>query len=205
MVATLYYKYHTGVIGKFNTLGEGGISYITFQNLSSSHSGGLELAGRNQIYSWWKLISSLNLYYYKVNATNVQADVSSASIGGLVKVLTDFTILKTLDIQLSGNYILPHASAQSKTTTYGYLDVALRKTFFDSRAIISLMVSDVFNTNKQNIVTHGYGFNTTANRKYESRIVLLTITYKFGSTKTDKTSAAMEDYTIELLNEGDED
>lgn len=205
IVTSLYYRYTTGVISRFNTLGDGGVSYITYENLASSHSGGVEVAARNEIFKWWKLVSSANLFYYQLNAGNLQAALNRKSLGGQIKVTSTFTFFKNFQIQLAGNYMVPQAGAQSRTRQYGYLDVALRKAFNDNRIIVAVSCSDVFNTNKQVATTNGNSFITNSYRKYETRIVQINVTFKFGNFKNNKQQDKMDESNEELLKEKNED
>jgi len=205
VVPSIYYKYTTGVMGKFNTLGTDGIANITYQNLNDAQAGGVEVVAKNKLAQWWDLTSSVNVYYYKLNAANVQSDLNNSALGGLVKVLSMFRFWDNMMIQVSGNVVLPQITAQNTTLTRAFLDIAVRKDFFRNKVSLTLACSDVFNTNQAWTNTRGLGFTTEAYRKKESRILILTVAYKFGKKSNSKQLKKEEEELMDDMMNNDDD
>jgi hypothetical protein len=81
--------------------------------------------------------------------------------------------------------------------------LGFRQTFFDKKLTLGFNISDVFNTLHTQNITNIPQINFTQNqdRKRESRIAMLTLTYRFGAKPDNKT----EDKTHEKLPETDKD
>lgn len=188
-----YFKYVTGVIGRYNTLDANGVSNITYDNLNDAWSCGLEFSSKNDFYPWWNMVSSANLFYFKVNASNIQNDLNNSSIGALVKMMHSFKFLKTFQIQWSSVFLSPQATAQSITKPRFYTDIAVRKDFFKNKLSLIFVLSDVLNTNQTFTDTRGLGFTNSSRRKVESRIAMLTITWRWGSNSKNKKQILEDD------------
>jgi outer membrane receptor protein involved in Fe transport len=191
--AAAYAKYVTGVIGRYNTIDTSGVSYITYKNLNSAIAGGVEFTAKNEFYRWWSMISSANVYYYKVNANNVQNDLNNSTIGALVKMMHTFKFLKTFQLQWSAVFVSPQSTAQSITKPRFYTDIAVRKDFFKNKLSLIFVLSDVLNTNQTFTDTRGLGFTNSSRRKVESRIAMLTITWRWGSNSKNKKQILEDD------------
>ncbi|NLN95447.1 MAG: outer membrane beta-barrel protein, partial [Bacteroidales bacterium] len=90
-------------------------------------------------------------------------------------------ILKNSTLQVSGNYSAPTIMAQGKMKEMYSADIAWRTDFLDRKATFSLRLSDVFNTRKFSAETYGIGFNTVSERKMQSRMLWIGLSYRWNN------------------------
>ena len=93
------------------------------------------------------------------------------------------TVWKGLNIQISGNYMLPRAMAQGMFQGFNGVDIGIRKDLFKNKAFIVVNLSDVFNTRVITVVfdnASAAGFSGGFFRQRESRVLSVNFTYKFG-------------------------
>jgi len=63
------------------------------------------------------------------------------------------------------------------------VDIGLRKDYMKSKLQLGLNVSDVFDIRQFNMEIVGNNFNSEAMRKRETRILTVSLTYRFGSNE----------------------
>lgn len=191
--SAIYYKYSTQVIGRFSQLDPlTGITQNTYQNLKDSHNAGLEFSIRTQLYKRWTIQGGLNAYYFKIDATNLESDISRNNIGGQLKLLNSVRVWKNMTIQLGSTVLTPQVGPQRTTFWRYYFDIAVRKEFFKNRLSVTLSLSDFANTDRTITYTTGTNFGEYRNRKRESFIGMLTFIWRFGKTEMKNQSDEIE-------------
>lgn len=155
-----------------------GSSIMEFQNLSNSQNYGLEFILRNQITKWWNITTNINAFRNVINGL-----ISNANFTGDGRIMSTMTVWKGINIQISGNYMLPRAMAQGTFQGFNGVDIGVRKDLFKNKAYIVVNLSDVFNTkNIQVEFNNGQsaGFSGGFFRQRETRVLTVNFTYKFG-------------------------
>ena len=64
------------------------------------------------------------------------------------------------------------------------VDIGGKYDFYGTHATLTFSVSDVFNTRHFELYNFGPGFTSDNYRKRETRIAMLSFTYRFGNTDT---------------------
>ena len=162
-LATVFGKYTTDLISRYQSRQKVGSSdttafVSTWINASTAYAAGLELVFRNNLTKWWELNLNTNVYYSKINGSNVVPDLENERISSFTKLNNTFKINKGWSIQLSADYqsksALPVSTSNSggggrgfgggggggfmggsPSTTQGYInanygvDMGLRKDF----------------------------------------------------------------------------
>jgi outer membrane receptor protein involved in Fe transport len=120
-LATAYFKYSTNLITRYiyrdkNGLIPGDSAYFnTYINANDAYTYGIELSNKTNLFKWWEMTASLNLFNSKINA-NVpgQANLSQEQLSWFGKLNNTFKVSKGLSLQLSGDYqaktVLPPSS-----------------------------------------------------------------------------------------------
>lgn len=162
-LATLFGKYTTDLIARYQNWQSVGTSndsafVSTYVNATTAYAGGLELVFRNNLASWWEFNFNTNVYYSKINGSNVIPSLENDRVSSFSKMNNTFKIKTGWSIQLSGEYqtksALPVSTSNSgggggmrggpggggfmggsPSTTQGYIaanygvDLGLRKDF----------------------------------------------------------------------------
>lgn len=149
-LATLFGKYTTDLISRYqrrDKLGQSSdTAFIsTWVNATSAYAGGLELVLRSPVTKWWEINYNVNVYYSKINGSDVVAGLQNERTSWFAKINNTFKVAKGWSIQLSGDYnarsILPVSTSNSgggggggrfgggggfgggpQSTTQGYID-----------------------------------------------------------------------------------
>jgi len=178
----------------------------TFINANSSFVGGLEFIAKNKIASWWDLTTNLNLYTSKINTNDPAIQTAGQVYSWFGKINNSFKLPKNFTVQLSGDYtsktvLAPGGSASSGSggggrggfgpsvsgNAQGYLkptygvDAALRYEFLKNKvASLTLSVSDIFKTRKNDVYTQSTYFTQHALRTRDAQFFRLNFAVRFG-------------------------
>ena len=175
------------MIQRVMTIDTNGVSMTTFQNLSNGYSYGFELIAKNTFFDWWKLTSNFNFYREIIKGSlATQGDLDNSSLNWNFKIISNMTIFKFLQFQVSGEYEAPETLPQGTTDADYHIDAGLRADFFSKKASLNFNLNDVFDTRRHGSTTRGLGFYEVSSRKHESRIAYLGFTYRFGKEINNK-------------------
>jgi outer membrane receptor protein involved in Fe transport len=120
-LATLFGKYTTDLISRYwDTVSKGRDSAIsTWVNANTAYAGGLELISRNPLTKWWDMTLSANIYYSKINVSNVMAGLENERTSWSAKMNHQFKFNKGWSVQLSGDYMAKSALPVSTSNSGG--------------------------------------------------------------------------------------
>lgn len=144
-------------------------------NLSTGYNYGMEFIVDWQIFQWWKINVSVNLYQSYIEGDTLLNGQSASSFQASGKFSSFMSLPKDWTIQLSGQYWAPWLDLQTKMDSGYWVDLAVKKDVFNKRGTINLRVNDVF-------CTGGWGHTTysrTFNRVFRSDRISPTVTVGF--------------------------
>ena len=144
-------------------------------NLSTGYNYGMEFIVDWQIFSWWKINVSINLYQSHIAGTELLNNQSAESFQASGKFSSFMTLPKDWTIQFSGQYWAPWLDLQTQMDPGYWADLAVKKDVLNKRGTVNLRVSDVF-------CTGGWGHTTispTFNRTFRSNRLSPTVTLGF--------------------------
>lgn len=183
---TAYYRQTDGIMQRYKTVSDSTtISYITFVNLNSSTSYGLELIFKNDITKWWNTTISANVFRTVIDGNNIQAELQNENSSYIFKIISNMRVLKNMDIQFAANYMGPTATAQGEVKPIFSMDLGFKKDIFRN-ASLSLNITDIADSRKMQITANDSNFYQEMQRKRESRIATLTFSYRFGKAADNK-------------------
>ncbi|HRE50002.1 MAG TPA: outer membrane beta-barrel family protein [Flavitalea sp.] len=209
-LATLFGKYITNQIARYQSLRPiaDTVAFVSsWINANTAYAAGVELIFRNTITSWWELNLNTNLYYSKINGSNIVPDLENERISSFSKLNNTFKFGKGWSLQLSGEYqsksALPVSTSNSgeggggggrgwmggpPSTSQGYInanygaDIGLRKDFKikNNQASLSVNMNDIFRTRRYWVHSESISFVQDEWRRRDPRIVRLNFNYRFG-------------------------
>jgi outer membrane receptor protein involved in Fe transport len=203
LITTLFYRDTRNMITQVLDIDSTGVSNTTYRNMNNGATFGIELVLSQGLWKWWKVNG--NLSYYGVYFNDHQSDVDDKiKTSWNAKINSSMTFFKSWDVQLSFNYRSKTITAQSSGDYRGsgsgsgagsrgtqaanyFFDLGMKKDFFKNKLSMSLRLSDIFNTNKYDLVTTGGNYQSTSHRKRETRVLYFSISYKInGGIKSKK-------------------
>lgn len=172
----LFYRHTSGQLD-YLTFIEDGISYSQPENLNNAQAYGVEVIGSADLMPWWSVSSSFTGFRIKVDGSNLGEEFVNQGYAFNTKANADFKLPHDFTFQMVFNYDSPEIEAQGRDLSQYFLDLSMRKGFFDNKASLSLSLRDVFDTRRfaGNSLTNT--FSQTFYAKRETRILLLSARY----------------------------
>ena len=188
-----YYRTTDDIMQRISYL-ENGIMYSTTENVAQSLSSGVEIVGKNRLFSKLDLTTTLNMYYYKLdafdflmpNGQNLHGDASEDFTWNL-RMMGTVGLPKAWSLQVTGMYNAKSVIAQGyRAPNYG-LDAGVRKQFAGGKWSLSLNGRDLLNSRRFHSFkwVDGEFYQESSNFR-GGRQFSGTLTYSFGNMRAKK-------------------
>jgi hypothetical protein len=187
-----FYGYsYTNLATKINT--------DTILNFGSRNNFAYTLFIQKQI-KWYNIqFTGVGLYRSFTGTLNGE-NANSQSYFYQLSINNEFNLPKNIKLQLFGYYNSPLKESLQLYKQYGSLNLAVQKTFFDSKLFLSFGCYDIFYT-ERNASTIKFSNQTTYfQSKSDSRRVRFTLNYKFGKMKFQQKTKRSNDDESNRLN-----
>ena len=208
-----YYRNTDDVIQRISYL-EDNIMKSTFENVAETQSAGVEIVGKNHLFSILDLTTTVNLYYNKLDgfsylpagADQPVTGKSNEDFSWNAKIIANLILPASFSLQLTGNYNSRQLIAQGYRKSNYSLDAGIRKAFLNRKLSLSINGRDLFNSRKWKTETSGTGFRQYASNWRTGCTIGFTLTYSFGNMKAgkNKTQRPDHDENNQMMNEMEE-
>lgn len=182
--ASLYYRMTNGVSQRISYL-DGNTLYSTFNNVTDSRRAGTELVGKNRLFGWLDLTTTVNLYYYNLDGFEYRGTEykGSSDFSWDARVIANAMLPWKLSLQVTGSYNSATYSPQGKNYESYWLDMGLRRAFLDRRLNVAITGRDLLNSRKRRGYSFGDNFYQTTSNQWGGRQFGISISYNFGNSK----------------------
>ncbi len=126
---------------------------------------------------------AFSLFYTKSNGHYNEIDLSTDNFAWTGNVKTIVKPEKQSEIQLLLSYSSPVELPQFRLDNIYYADIALKRAFYGNRFLISLTMSDIFNTRNWDISSDNPVYKLDNHSKSQTRVFWVGLTYNFNSFK----------------------
>jgi len=178
--------------------GSTGIYYQRYENINEDHAIGSELMLNYQVAKWFNLNASTDGYYYLLKGELYGNVVDTSSFVWNANANATFNLGKLTRLQTNIGYRGPSVTAQGSAAGMYFMNLALRRDFFNRKLSATLQVRDLFGTMKREFTISGTDINTgTAYSQYvfmqrEPRVVMLSLSYKINNYKEPRNNNGQE-------------
>ena len=187
-----YYRTTDDIMQRISYM-ENGIMYSTSDNVAQSLSSGVEIVGKNRLFGKLDLTTTLNMYYYKLeafdftlpNGANLHGDASE-DFSWNIRMMGTVGLPKAWSVQVTGMYNAKSVIAQGyRAPNYG-LDAGVRKQFAGNKWSFSINGRDLLNSRRFHSVKWGPNFYQDSSNFRGGRQISATLTYSFGNMRAKK-------------------
>ena len=184
-----YFTSITDVYGDNKTI-------MTTKNIGKQQQLGLDAIFSKRFASWWQFSTNAGLYYF-MNELDYETYKHEYKRPSCFLSATNSIFLPVgITLELSGRYYSKRQGGSYEVSRpTGSIDVDINKSWNDGRMRLSLLMTDIFHTERWD----SYGIKDVLNISSwghgESRKVMLRFSYSFGKQKFEKV-----DKNIEELN-----
>jgi len=178
----LFAKESSDVIQDYYRLESENVSVSSQANIGNSLSLGLEIMSGVDLYSWWNVNFSTNIYHYQLDVDYEDQNSREEQFKFDSRLNNIFTLPKNFTFKWDVKYRSRHISVQSEREAYISSNMAVKKSIKDDQWQILLSVSNVFNSIKYKNTTKGDNFIFEDEYRHKPS-VMLKLTYNFDNQK----------------------
>lgn len=153
----------------------------TWQNLDRGYNYGLEFIVDWQVFKWWKLNMSINLYQNTIEGTALLDNKTTSAFQASGKFTSFMVLPKDWSIQLSGQYRAPWLDLQTTMDGSYWVDLAVKKDVLQKRGTINLRVGDILATGGWGHETHTDQLNRVVKSRRLSPMITIGFSYKINN------------------------
>lgn len=158
--------------------------FQTNANLSKNVSYGANLNIPVKPFKWWDMNNNLNVFHLIFESDNLAGqDLRTGKTSFQFKMQNTFIIVPGLTAELSGSYESPLDYGTLSIGSRYFVDMGLSKSLFNKRASLKLAMSDVFNTNENNITSAYPGLDYDLYQKNDTQLGRISFSYRFGKNE----------------------
>lgn len=182
-----YYRTTDDVIERIS-YSQGKVIYSTHENVASTQSAGLEIVGKNKLFKFLDLTTTVNLFYYKLDAFKYNiygqeiTGEADENFSWNARMTASVVLPWSVMMQVTGRYNAKRIVAQGYREPNYSLDIGLRKSF-NKNWSISANVRDLLNSRGWHSVTENSSFYRDSKSTRGGRRFSVTLTYSFGNMK----------------------
>lgn len=197
-----YYRSTDDVMQRISYLSsEENVMYSTYENISRSQSSGMEIVGKDRLFTILDLTTTVNLYYSKLNGFSylpegAESEVTSdtdESFSWSARMIANFSLPWGITFQARGNYTSRRLVSQGHRKPNYSVDLGLRKSFMKDKLTLSINVRDLLESRKFRTITSSSSFWQDSENWRSGRRIGFTLTYNFGNMNKNKNRRSQGD------------
>ena len=197
-----YYRSTDDVIQRIRFLNTAdNVMYTTSENVARQQNSGLEIVGKNNLFSILSLTTTVNLYYSKLDGFSYLPEGAEAPVTGEedesfnwnVRMIANVSLPWGVSLQGTGNYNSKRLMAQGYREPNYSVDLGLRKSFLKDKLTLSINARDLLDSRRFRTITSGDGFWQDSENWRGGRRVGFTLTYNFGNMNKKKDKSRSEE------------
>ncbi len=151
----------------------------SYSNFGKRINSGLELSSTVQAFKKLEFSGDFSLYNTRFQSSEGDVAVRfNNRTTWQVNLRQKLSLSNDWTFELSQNYRAPRINIQSRDLEYYYVNVAIRKSFNNNRAVITLNFQDIFDTRQFASEVQGEDFLVNSVYKFQTRRVTFELRYK---------------------------
>jgi len=168
----------------------------SYDNVGEDHSLGSEVMVNLNLYPWWNLNLSGNLYNYRVVGKIDSESFDRRSFNWTTRISNTFNLGKSTRFQFNYSYDSPAVSSQGRKEDYYTTSASVRQNFLNNKFTAIFQVRDIFDTAEWEYKSEGMDFYMK--RYFDRKAPAFSITLRYNinryKDRTKKKQKKGEDF-----------
>jgi outer membrane receptor protein involved in Fe transport len=182
--ATLGYSKTTDVMTQITEQNdETKITYAQERNLDNQIIYSFNIYSPLKIKKWWNVNTNAQVFNMGFTADLLGSRLKADQTVFQANIDNQFTITKTLGAELSSWYMSPLRYGIFQIENSPSVNLGFKKSFNSSKLNMKLNVNDIFNSQRNRGSTNYANMDLNFMNKWESRVVNLSLSYRFGRSE----------------------
>lgn len=159
---------------------------ITYVNGKYELTTGIDLVLKAYCTRWLEVLAQSSTWFADTKGTSEEMDLANRGVTNSSNLRLDFKPIKGMNIQLQYFLTTPQYFPQFTTELAHYMNIGISQKFLKNSLTISVLLTDVFNTNQWNIHAENRVYRLSHLSTNKSRMLWLGISYNFNSFRPGK-------------------
>ncbi len=186
--ATTYYISVKDKIFRVNDIYSPTILLRNYTNAGSTESKGIEMNAEIKASKYWRFYLSGNIFDFDVKGEAFGKLANNNSLNFNANANTSIDISSKLKFQWDLNYVGATATPQGNDTDMLIANAGIKYLFNKNNASVGLILTNMFDSNRQYITTKSDDFYSSTNYIKYDRILQLNFSYRFNENSKAKTN-----------------
>ncbi|MBU3745538.1 MAG: TonB-dependent receptor, partial [Sediminibacterium sp.] len=179
LTLNVFYRNAINSIRTIITLNTNGVALVLPQNIGTNNTFGFEALGSFEPINTWSLNASISVFHQQMIADNIYKGVSNEAWSGYAKCINNFTLSKNSKLQIAINYAAPSVTPQGTRIAVYNTDWGFQHKISKGRGALGMVITDVFNTQRNGFTAAGSDFTYQRNFKVDTRAVMVSFVWSF--------------------------
>jgi outer membrane receptor protein involved in Fe transport len=199
--STAFYRARKDKIERLRVPYEAGVTLDSMANVGSDYSIGMEMSLQMKATKWWNVNLNGSYYHYKVkNKLKTTGGEDETSNNYEITLNNSLDVGKNTRIQLDGNFIGPSVTTQGKTSSFWYMNLAIRQQLLNRKLATTLSFRDVFNSARYTSNINTSNLKSVTHIRPSYPLITLTLSYTFNNFRAKSTQAKTDHDLFEGTN-----
>jgi hypothetical protein len=177
-----FYRHRNNAILPYTILDENGVAFTQPLNFGKAYTLGGEAIATLNVSSSWDVNFSISAYEFNIEDEGTVANIATNRINWYTKLINNFSLFKGNRFQIIGNYTSPVIIPQGESVAVYFVDIGFQQRIMKGKGRLGFTATDIFNTQKYGFMTSDYNFDFSRVFKLDTRAVMLTFGYTFGTS-----------------------
>lgn len=179
-----------------DTIGNGKIVQ-TSTNMRLKQIITLQNSAQLALKNWWDFYYNIDIFHEWMSGPLGHSYLNMSQTSWDIACTNTIKLQKKWTIELTGSYASKYLDAPAFAQAQWTVDVGAQKKILKYAGMLRISISDLFNTDAYNLTRNFGGLYFVNHNKWESRLLKLSFSYKFGNNKvkapTKKTNGSEEE------------
>jgi outer membrane receptor protein involved in Fe transport len=177
---TPFYRHSDDVVRRFRRVDPGGVATLTFENLASSRSYGVDANVSLKPGGRVGGLLSLSAYQLETEGSNVQAGLRGSALAWSARASVTYQLSPRTEVQWFQLYRAPTRIEQGRLSGLSLANVSLRHKVAGDRGALTFRLSDPFDSMRFEQSTDDAVLYQVLERKMASRVAYVGFQYNVG-------------------------
>lgn len=171
----------------YNTITDSSKSYVhTTGNLNYADVFAYSFFLQKDIYKWWSVNLNIDLFHIQANGILNSKKYVINTTAVMPNLYSRITLPKSYSVELSAFYLSPFLEGTYYVKSRSYLNLAVKKSFFNDNLSFSLAVNDIFYGQIRRVKVDYQNQYMTGYSTYDTRRLNISVNYNFGQLKIEQ-------------------
>lgn len=193
VLASVYYRYRTGVIERILITNEDGISEVFPVNLATQDAYGIEVAFSQNITEWWRVGTNFNFFRAVTKGSYQELSLDNQTFAWTNNLNSKISIPEVFDMQVNFIYRSPRQISQGERRSLSIVNVGASKEIMRGRGTLTLSVRDLLNSRRRILDIVQPDFTRYDEFQWQAGTAALTFNYRFGQEPKERRRREIED------------